>query len=66
MAEHGHVFEQEWAFGIGISSTIRWTAKSECVKERPYDSITRPKEFLLRIVEGVFYVWGKTSSTDDI
>ncbi|KAJ9639629.1 ER membrane glycoprotein subunit of the GPI transamidase complex-like protein [Knufia peltigerae] len=27
MAEHGHVFEQEWAFGIGISSTIRWTAK---------------------------------------
>lgn len=29
MAEHGHVFEQEWAFGIGLSSTVSWIAKSE-------------------------------------
>ncbi|KIW49878.1 hypothetical protein PV05_11516 [Exophiala xenobiotica] len=27
MAEYGHVYEQEWAFGIGLSSTISWIAK---------------------------------------
>ncbi|KIW72755.1 hypothetical protein PV04_00930 [Phialophora macrospora] len=27
MANQGHVFEQEWAFGIGLSTAISWTAK---------------------------------------
>lgn len=29
MAEQGHIFEQEWAFGIGLSSTISWISKRE-------------------------------------
>jgi phosphatidylinositol glycan class V len=27
MSEQGHVFEQEWAFGIGLSTLISWTAR---------------------------------------
>ena len=27
MAQHGHVFEQEWAFGIGLSTTTSWIAR---------------------------------------
>ncbi len=27
MADQGHVFEQEWAFGVGLSSVISWIAK---------------------------------------
>ncbi|EXJ89447.1 hypothetical protein A1O3_02514 [Capronia epimyces CBS 606.96] len=26
MSEQGHVYEQEWAFGMGISTTISWVA----------------------------------------
>ena len=37
MAEHGHVYEQEWAFGIGLSSAISWIAKCELPTE-PKDS----------------------------
>jgi hypothetical protein len=37
MAEHGHVYEQEWAFGIGLSSTISWIAKGELPTD-PKDS----------------------------
>ncbi len=37
MAEYGHVYEQEWAFGIGLSSTISWIAKCE-LPTRPNDS----------------------------
>ena len=29
-AQHGHVFEQQWAFGIGISSVLDWTSRGEC------------------------------------
>ena len=28
MAQRGHLYEQEWAFGIGISSTLSWLARS--------------------------------------
>ncbi|KIX97183.1 uncharacterized protein Z520_07297 [Fonsecaea multimorphosa CBS 102226] len=27
MSDHGHVFEQEWAFGIGLSTAISWTSE---------------------------------------
>ena len=27
MAQQGHVFEQEWAFGKGISGDLAWAAK---------------------------------------
>lgn len=26
LSEHGHVFEQEWAFGIGLSTPMSWIA----------------------------------------
>lgn len=29
MAQRGHLYEQEWAFGIGISSTLSWLARRE-------------------------------------
>jgi GPI mannosyltransferase 2 len=29
MAEHGHVYEQEWAWGIGWTSLLAWTANRE-------------------------------------
>lgn len=28
MAEHGHIYEQQWAFGIGISATLQYSARS--------------------------------------
>lgn len=28
MAQRGHLYEQDWAFGIGISSTLSWLARS--------------------------------------
>ena len=27
LAEQGHVFEQEWAFGMGFSTVVSWIAK---------------------------------------
>lgn len=27
MARMGHVFEQEWAFGVGLSGTISWLTR---------------------------------------
>lgn len=31
MAQHGHIFEQEWAWGIGYSSTLSFLAKRKAI-----------------------------------
>ena len=32
MSEQGHVFEQEWAFGVGLSTALSWTAICRALK----------------------------------
>ena len=31
LAEQGHVFEQEWAFGVGLSTAISWIATRKSI-----------------------------------
>lgn len=40
ITQHGHVFEQSWAFGIGISSILDWTSRGRCNATSPFLGLT--------------------------
>ncbi|RMZ84049.1 hypothetical protein DV737_g1357, partial [Chaetothyriales sp. CBS 132003] len=35
IAQRGYVFEQEWAFGVGLSTTLRWLTQRLFLNRRP-------------------------------
>ncbi|RMD39198.1 hypothetical protein DV735_g5932, partial [Chaetothyriales sp. CBS 134920] len=35
IAQRGHVFEQEWAFGVGLTTTLRWLSQRLFLTRRP-------------------------------
>jgi phosphatidylinositol glycan class V len=35
MAQQGHIFEQEWAFGVGLSSSLSFLAKRKTIPMTP-------------------------------
>ncbi|RMZ79696.1 hypothetical protein DV738_g3215, partial [Chaetothyriales sp. CBS 135597] len=35
IAQRGHVFEQEWAFGVGLTTTLRWLTQRLFLTRRP-------------------------------
>ncbi|RMZ87461.1 hypothetical protein DV736_g5313, partial [Chaetothyriales sp. CBS 134916] len=35
ITQRGHVFEQEWAFGVGLSTTLRWLTQRLFLNPRP-------------------------------
>lgn len=42
IAQRGHLFEQDWAFGIGLSRNLSWTSRSELSNLLPGRSLTVP------------------------
>jgi len=42
LAEQGHVFEQEWAFGMGLSTVVSWIAKGNFDHEDIDPQLTIP------------------------